>query len=74
MAPILPADDRGRPLLLDRLAVTVDEAATLLAMSRSRIYELMGRKEIGYFHEGASRRIPLDELRQFVVRRMTLND
>lgn len=56
-----------RENLLDRLAVSPDEAAQLLGISRPSIYPLLDTEGgIKSFRIGRSRRIPLDALREWV--------
>lgn len=49
-----------------RLAYTVEEAAKLLSMSRSRLYELIYAGEIQSVKIGRSRRITIEQLRTFL--------
>ena len=53
-----------------RLAVTVEEAANLLSLSRAKLYRLLSKGEIRGLKVGRSRRIPLRELERFVETRM----
>jgi excisionase family DNA binding protein len=52
---------------LSQLLLTPKHAAELLAISRSRLYELMGQGAIYYVKIGRSTRIPLEELRRWVA-------
>ena len=54
-----------KPLLL-----TVDEAARLLRMSRSFVYNLVMSGEIASIKLGRSRRVPAVELERFVSERL----
>ncbi len=48
---------------------TPSEAAERLGMSRTHLYKLLDRGEIGFDHVGRDRRIPLVELAKFEERR-----
>jgi len=57
-------DDRRRsmaPLLL-----TIPEAAAVLAVGRTTLYELISDGQIGVVHIGRSCRVPADAIREFV--------
>jgi excisionase family DNA binding protein len=56
---------------IDPLLVLVEEAARLLSLSRSMIYELMDRGELPSVRCGAARRIPLAALHTWVERHTT---
>ncbi len=49
-----------------KLLVTVEEAAELLSLSRTRIYGLLGCRRIISVKVGGVRRIPVKALHQFV--------
>jgi excisionase family DNA binding protein len=49
-----------------KLLVTVEEAAELLSLSRTRIYGLLGCRRIISVKVGGVRRIPMKALQQFV--------
>jgi excisionase family DNA binding protein len=49
-----------------RLIVTVEEAADILSLSRSKIYSLIRSGKIRALKIGRSRRIPVAELQRFV--------
>ncbi|MGK5738505.1 helix-turn-helix domain-containing protein [Micromonospora sp. URMC 103] len=51
---------------MDKLCYTPREAATLLSVSRTKVYELLAAGELCSIRIGRSRRIPADELRRFV--------
>ena len=51
---------------MDKLLYTPQEAADMLAVSRSRTYELMGSGLLPYVHIGRSRRITAGALAAFV--------
>ena len=52
---------------IDKLLYTPLEAAHVLGISRSTLYELLARGDIDSVHIGASRRIPADGLRRYVA-------
>jgi excisionase family DNA binding protein len=52
-----------RPLLL-----TVNEAAELIGLGRTTIYKLMDAGDLASVHVGKSRRVPLDEVYDFIDR------
>lgn len=54
------------PLLKDGLT-TVPEATNFLRISRSTLYELMGKGELDYVKVGRTRRIPRNSLLLFVA-------
>jgi excisionase family DNA binding protein len=61
-APPAPdGDGRQEPLL-----VTVEEAARLLSVSRSTVFELMDRRSLPSLKIGRSRRIRMADLERFV--------
>ncbi len=58
-----PPTTQSEPLI-----VRVEEAARLLSLSRSTIYEMMDRGELPSVRCGAARRIPMAALRAWVER------
>ncbi|HEY1830794.1 MAG TPA: helix-turn-helix domain-containing protein [Acidimicrobiales bacterium] len=48
------------------ILVTPEQAAEVLAIGRTRVYELMGRGQLESVRIGASRRIPVTALHDFV--------
>ena len=58
--PSTPAD---RPI---KLLLMVNEAAAALSLSRTRVYELVMRKQIFSVKVRGSRRIPVKALEEFV--------
>jgi excisionase family DNA binding protein len=58
-----PPYTQSEPLL-----VRVEEAARLLSLSRSTIYEMMDRGELPSVRCGTARRIPMAALRAWVER------
>jgi excisionase family DNA binding protein len=55
---------------LEPLLVRVEEAARMLSLSRSTIYEMMDSGELPSVRRGAARRIPLAALREWVERQV----
>lgn len=53
----------------NRVAYRPAEAAEMLSISRSRIYELLATGELGSILIGRSRRIPREALERFVEAR-----
>jgi len=51
---------------MDRLLLRVAEAATLMGISRSKAYELIGAEMLPAIRIGGSIRVPLDELRTWI--------
>jgi excisionase family DNA binding protein len=49
--------------------VTVCQAAELLAIGRTSVYELIGRGELEVVRIGRATRIPVDAVHDFVARR-----
>lgn len=58
--------------ILPPLLVSVDEAARLCSLSRSRMYELIAAGDVPSVTIGRSRRIPLDGLRSWVGAQVAL--
>jgi len=50
-------------MVLEPLYVTVEEAARLLSISRSKAYELVAKGDIPSLHIGSSIRIPVAALK-----------
>lgn len=50
----------------DHLLLTVEQVAEELALSRSRVYELLAAGALPSIHIGRSRRVALGDLRNFV--------
>lgn len=61
---ILRCEDRS-VVAGDQLLLTVPEAAKLLSLSRSTVYELMKRGDLPAVKIGGARRIPADSLDAF---------
>ncbi len=53
---------------MDKLLLRPEEAAEVLSIGRSRLYELIGRGELASVRIGASRRVPARDLVRFVER------
>jgi excisionase family DNA binding protein len=51
---------------IDPLLVRVEEAARLLSLSRSMIYEMMNSGELPYVRCGTARRIPVAEIHAWI--------
>ena len=56
--------------MTDQILLTVEEAARLYSVSRSTLYVLIQRGEIQSIKIGASRRIPVAALDEFVRRQL----
>lgn len=57
-----------RQLVVEPIAVRVPDAARLIGLSRSRLYELMKRGEVEYVKVGGATLIPYQALRDFIER------
>ena len=51
---------------MERLLLTPEDAADLLSIGRSKLYELIGDGRIASVRIGASRRVPMSALVEFV--------
>jgi excisionase family DNA binding protein len=58
------SSNEGNARLLD----TIDETAELLAVSRSKVYQLLRRKELEGVNIGRSHRVVTDSTRKYVER------
>jgi excisionase family DNA binding protein len=56
------------------LLLTIPEAARILAIGRSTLYELIGRGELPTVHLGRAVRIPLEGIRALVDRQARTAD
>jgi excisionase family DNA binding protein len=56
-----------RETTVEPLLVRVEEAARMLSLSRSTIYEMMNAGELPSVRRGTARRIPLAAIRQWVA-------
>jgi len=54
------------PSPVERVVYTVDEACSVLRISRATIYALMKEGRLKYFYIQSSRRIPAAEIKQMV--------
>ena len=54
---------------IERLALSINEAARALSVSRTRLYELVGAGEIKSFTIGRRRLIQVAELQRFIADR-----
>jgi excisionase family DNA binding protein len=59
-------DDPPREMLVDRLLLTVEDAAQVLSLSRRFVYVLVMTNQIKSIKLGRSRRVPLKWLQEFV--------
>ena len=64
-APAITAGGEPAPLL-----VTVPQAARMLAISRSLVYELIWKGELKPVHIGRSARFTISELERFIADRL----
>jgi excisionase family DNA binding protein len=53
---------------VDKLLLKPEDAADVLSIGRSKVYELIGTGELASVRIGASRRVPADALVEFVTR------
>ena len=53
---------------IDPLLVRIEQAADMLALSRSRVYELLHAGEISSVKAGRSRRVIVDSIYEFIAR------
>lgn len=51
---------------LEPLLVTVTEAATILSLSRSTIYQMLDKQELPSIKHGTARRIPMFALKAWI--------
>jgi excisionase family DNA binding protein len=56
----------------ERILVSVPEAADMLSISRSKLYELLASGEIQSIHIDGARRVLLASLREYVARRLEM--
>jgi excisionase family DNA binding protein len=56
-----------RATAIEPLLVRVEEAAHMLSLSRSTIYEMMDAGELPSVRRGTARRIPLAAIREWVA-------
>ena len=55
---------------IDPLLVRVEEAARLLSLSRSMIYQMMNSGELPYLRCGTARRIPIAGIQEWIARQL----
>lgn len=53
-----------------KLLLTIEEAATVMSLGRTLLYDLVRRNEITSIKVGRSRRIPVSVLRAYVSERL----
>jgi hypothetical protein len=58
----------------ERLVVKPREARQLLAMGNTYLYELIGAGELDSFLDGRSRKITVESIRRYIVRRLASTD
>ncbi len=58
----------GDVVVMDKLLLRPEEAAEVLSIGRSRLYELLGSGELDSVRIGTSRRVPAEELVRYVER------
>ena len=51
---------------IERQDYSIEEAAELVGISTRMLYEYIAHGRIAYFQEGRQRRIPADELEEFI--------
>ncbi len=54
---------------MEKLLLRVDEAAQMLGLGRTKVYELVSRGDLPSITVGTSRRIPAEDLRRWVAAR-----
>ena len=64
-----PKYPKRRPAIVEPLLLRPEQAAELLAVSRGKVFDLIARGELPSFLVGGNRRIPLDGLRAWIVKR-----
>jgi len=64
------ARDVGKPIETDWQLLKVEEAALRLGIGRSKVYDLIASGELRSVRIGASRRLPVSEVKGFIVRMM----
>ena len=53
---------------MEKLLLTVGEAAEVLGVGKSRVYDLMRLRQLRSVEIGRTRRVPVDCLREYVER------
>jgi excisionase family DNA binding protein len=64
------AEQNPPPIPIEPLLVRVEEAARILSLSRSTIYEMMDSGELPSVRRGAARRIPVAALHEWIARQV----
>ena len=62
-----PAQDDEGGLAVSKILLTIPEAAAALAISRSKLYELLAAGSIGSVRIDGSRRVPVEALEAYVA-------
>jgi excisionase family DNA binding protein len=52
---------------MDKLVLTVNEAAQLLGVGRSKVYDIIRTGELPSIRIGSCRRVPMDALRGYIA-------
>jgi excisionase family DNA binding protein len=52
---------------VEKLLLTPEEAAEMLSIGRSKLYELLATGELASIRLGGCRRVPTEAIRQFVA-------
>ena len=66
--------DKSLPFASGKILLSVEEAAALMSLGRSAMYDLVRRNEIVSIKVGRTRRIPLVALQNFVAQQIALNE
>ena len=68
------AEQKRPPHASEPLLVRVEEAAQILSLSRSTIYEMLGSGELPSVRRGSARRIPVAALHAWIALQLQLRD
>jgi len=60
----------GSKPTVEPLVVTPREACTLLGISNTLLYRILGSGELESFHAGRARRIPMAAIRKYIAQRL----
>ena len=63
-------DGATRGIRLERLLLTIDDAARVLSVSRRTLYRLIDAGDLDAIHIGSARRIPVTSVERFCERRI----
>lgn len=66
--------DNALPFASGKILLSVDEAAALMSLGRSAMYDLVRRNEIVSIKVGRMRRIPWVALQNFVTQQIAINE